>query len=332
MIKVTNLQKVFKQYKKEPGLLGSLKSVVKRNYFEIKAVADISFEIGEGEVVGFVGRNGAGKTTTLKMLSGILHPTGGTIEVQGFNPTKRAPEFLKQISLVMGQKTQLWWDLPPMESFLLNKEIFGVSDTDFKKNLNELVELLDIAHVLNVPVRKLSLGQRMKCELAASLIHQPKVLFLDEPTIGLDVLAQKNIRDFIKKYNKQRKTTIILTSHYMDDVEELCQRIIIIDNGKLIYDGPLKDLVNNYIKDKYLKLIFNSPVKKTDLLKFGEVVEWVEEGIKATISVPREEHIKVAAKILGELPIDDLDISEASLENVVAEIFKEEKNNQIKIK
>lgn len=325
MIKVKDLQKSFKQYKKEPGLLGSLKSVFKRNYFEIKAVDGISFEIGEGEVVGFVGRNGAGKTTTLKMLSGILHPTGGKVEVLGFDPTQRAPEFLKQISLVMGQKTQLWWDLPPLESFLLNKEIFGVSDADFKKNLDELVELLDIESVLKVPVRKLSLGQRMKCELTASLIHQPKVLFLDEPTIGLDVLAQKNIREFIKKYNAKRKTTIILTSHYMDDVEDLCQRIIIIDSGKLIYDGPLKNLINDYIKDKYLKLLFNDPVPREKLEKFGRVVEWVDEGIKATVSVDRAKHTAVASRILAELPVDDLDISEASLEEVVAEIFKGEK-------
>ncbi len=325
MIKVKDLQKSFKQYKKEPGLMGSLKSVFKRNYFDIKAVDGISFEIGEGEVVGFVGRNGAGKTTTLKMLSGILHPTGGEVEVLGFDPTQRAPEFLKQISLVMGQKTQLWWDLPPLESFLLNKEIFGVSDADFKKNLDELVELLDIESVLKVPVRKLSLGQRMKCELTASLIHQPKVLFLDEPTIGLDVLAQKNIREFIKKYNAKRKTTIILTSHYMDDVEDLCQRIIIIDSGKLIYDGPLKNLINDYIKDKYLKLLFNDPVPREKLEKFGRVVEWVDEGIKATVSVDRAKHTAVASRILAELPVDDLDISEASLEEVVAEIFKGEK-------
>lgn len=325
MIKVKDLQKSFKQYKKEPGLMGSLKSVFKRNYFDIKAVDGISFEIGEGEVVGFVGRNGAGKTTTLKMLSGILHPTGGEVEVLGFDPTQRAPEFLKQISLVMGQKTQLWWDLPPLESFLLNKEIFSVSDADFKKNLDELVELLDIESVLKVPVRKLSLGQRMKCELTASLIHQPKVLFLDEPTIGLDVLAQKNIREFIKKYNAKRKTTIILTSHYMDDVEDLCQRIIIIDSGKLIYDGPLKNLINDYIKDKYLKLLFNDPVPREKLEKFGRVVEWVDEGIKATVSVDRAKHTAVASRILAELPVDDLDISEASLEEVVAEIFKGEK-------
>lgn len=325
MIKVKDLQKSFKQYKKEPGLMGSLKSVFKRNYFDIKAVDGISFEIGEGEVVGFVGRNGAGKTTTLKMLSGILHPTGGEVEVLGFDPTQRAPEFLKQISLVMGQKTQLWWDLPPLESFLLNKEIFGVSDADLKKNLDELVELLDIESVLKVPVRKLSLGQRMKCELTASLIHQPKVLFLDEPTIGLDVLAQKNIREFIKKYNAKRKTTIILTSHYMDDVEDLCQRIIIIDSGKLIYDGPLKNLINDYIKDKYLKLLFNDPVPREKLEKFGRVVEWVDEGIKATVSVDRAKHTAVASRILAELPVDDLDISEASLEEVVAEIFKGEK-------
>ena len=188
--------------------------------------------------------------------------------------------------------------------------------------------MLDIESVLKVPVRKLSLGQRMKCELAASLIHQPKVLFLDEPTIGLDVLAQKNIREFIKKYNAQRKTTIILTSHYMDDVEELCQRIIVIDSGRLIYDGVLKDLINDYIKEKYLGLIFNAPVPREELEKFGRVVEWIDGGIKATISVDRDKHTAVASQILAELPVDDLDISEASLEDVISQIFKGEKEKK----
>jgi ABC-2 type transport system ATP-binding protein len=318
-IKVNHLSKHFKQYKKQPGLLGSIKSLFKREYFTIKAVNDISFEIDEGEFVGFIGPNGAGKTTTLKCLSGLLYPTSGDVEVLGYTPFDRKKEFLKQISLVMGQKNQLWWDLPAMDSFLLNKEIYEVSKEKFDKVMDELVDMLELKEVLNVQVRKLSLGQRMKCELVAALLHSPKVIFLDEPTIGLDVTMQKRLRDFFKDYNHRFNTTVILTSHYMDDVRELCDRVIIIDKGNIIYDGDLDKIVRKYVKDKYITLRFLDDIDKADLAKFGEVVE-MEDNV-ATISVPRNEVPKVSARILEALPVDDVDIKEMDLDEVIRKIF-----------
>lgn len=261
---VKNFKKYFRIYQKKAGLIGSVKSLFHRRYFDAKAVDDISFEIEKGELVGFIGPNGAGKTTTLKCLSGLLHPTSGEVSVLGFQPFERKKEFLKQISLVMGQKNQLWWDLPPMESFLLNKEIYQVADKKFQAIIEELTSLLEVGHILNVPVRKLSLGQRMKCELVAALIHSPKVLFLDEPTIGLDVVMQKNLRQFIKEYNRRYQSTIILTSHYMRDVEELCRRVIIIDHGKIIYDGDFANIVRRYTKNKLLTVFFTNRWSKSD--------------------------------------------------------------------
>lgn len=325
IIKVENLTKSFKQYKKEPGLKGTLSSMFNRKFFEIKAVDNINFEIEPGEFVGFIGPNGAGKTTTLKMLSGILHPTSGDVEVNGYNPSERKPDFLKNISLVMGQKSQLWWELPAMEGFILNKEIYDIEDKFFNEKVNELSKLLEVEDILKIPVRKLSLGQRMKCELIAALLHNPKVLFLDEPTIGLDVVVQKKIREFFKQYNQESKTTILLTSHYMEDVSELCKRVIIINHGTKIYDGSLEDLMKKYADDKYLKIIFSKKVKKTDLYEYGELIQFDPNGLKATISTPRVQHTKVASSILEKLPVDDLDIAEVDLEDIVAKIFIQDK-------
>lgn len=248
IIEVKNLSKSFNIYKKAPGLSGAIKSLFSRKYEKKSAVSDVSFSIEEGELIGFIGPNGAGKTTTLKMLSGLLYPSGGNVSVLGFNPFDRKKNFLKQISLVMGQKNQLWWDLPAMDTFLLNKEIYEISDADFKKRVEELTELLDVKDIVHVQVRKLSLGQRMKCELIAALIHQPKILFLDEPTIGLDVVVQEKLRNFIKEYNTKYKSTILLTSHYMRDVKHLCSRVIVINYGKIIYDGNLDTLMKEYAK------------------------------------------------------------------------------------
>ena len=322
-IEVKNLRKYYRQHKKEPGLLGSIKGLFKRKYFDVKAVDDISFTINEGEMVGFIGSNGAGKTTTLKVLSGLLYPTGGEARVLGYNPYKRQPEFQKQFALVMGQKNQLWWDLPAIESFNLNKEIYEVPNEQYEQTLEELTELLDIKDVLKVQVRKLSLGQRMKCELVAALLHSPKILFLDEPTIGLDVVMQKKIREFFKEYNKKYKTTVILTSHNMDDVKELCDRVVIIDKGQLIYDGKLKEIVKKYADQKYLTAVFNKDVEKSDLEKIGTVTKF--EPLKATISVPRAVHSQSAAELLSKFPVDDLDISEISLEDIVRNIFSQKK-------
>lgn len=255
VIKAQRLKKFYRVYKKEPGLVGSLKSLVKRKHDEVKAVSDISFEIKKGELVGFIGPNGAGKTTTLKCLSGLLYPDSGKISVLDFKPWDRQPEFLKQIAFIMGQKGQLWWDLPPIETFSLNKEIYEIPEAEYQRTLKELVDLLEIKDLLKVQVRKLSLGERMKCELVASLLHSPQVLFLDEPTIGLDIVMQKKIRDFIKDYNARHQATIILTSHYMTDVQELCKRVIIIDKGKIVFDGKITEVLKKYAKYKTLKFV-----------------------------------------------------------------------------
>ncbi len=323
IIQIKNLSKHFKVYKKKPGLWGSIQSLWHREYETVKAVNDISFDIYPGEVVGFIGQNGAGKTTTLKMLSGLLYPTSGEVEVLGFNPWDRKPEFQKQFALVMGQKNQLWWDLPAMETFLLNKAIYEIPDDQFEKTLNKLVDLLDVKDILNVQVRKLSLGQRMKCELIAALLHNPKVLFLDEPTIGLDVVMQKILRDFIKDYNQEFGATIILTSHYMGDVKELCERAIIIDHGQKVFDGKLQDIINKYARNKTLSLTFSKAVKSKDLEKYGQVKELGQDGTlqTATISVERKKATQVAAKLLQNLPVQDLNIEEPPIEAIIREVF-----------
>lgn len=299
--------------------MGSVKSLFNRKYYDAKAVDDISFSIDEGELVGFIGPNGAGKTTTLKCLSGLLYPTKGEVSVLGYTPFERKNDYLKQIALVMGQKNQLWWDLPAVDSFLLNKEIYGIKDAEYKKTLDDLAELLEIKDVLNVQVRKLSLGQRMKCELIAALIHSPKILFLDEPTIGLDVVMQKKLRDFVKEYNNRFKATIILTSHYMEDVRQLCERVIIIDRGKILYDGKLKDIVKEYSTNKYLSITFDRHVDKDKLKNLGKIESY--DFPKVVLSVPLEKSKHVAAKLLEHFPVDDINIEDPDIEDIVREIF-----------
>lgn len=319
IIQVKNLKKYFKVYQKEPGLAGSIRSLFNRKYNEVKAVNNVSFDINAGELVGFIGPNGAGKTTTLKVLSGLLYPTSGSVDVLGFNPWDRKPDFQKQFSLVMGQKNQLWWDLPAIESFILNKEIYEVPDDKFNNTLNELVELLDVKDYLKVQVRKLSLGQRMKMELIAALIHSPKILFLDEPTIGLDVVMQKKMRDFIKEYNRKFNATIILTSHYMDDVKELCDRVIIIDKGTVIFDGKLDQIIKKYANHKILTLVLSKKIDVEKLYTFGQVKEF--DYPKVVISVKRSETSVIAAEILKEFPVADLNIEEPSIEDIIREVF-----------
>lgn len=325
VITIENLQKHFKVYQKPPGLLGSIKSLWHREYEVVKAVDDISFSINPGEIVGFIGQNGAGKTTTLKMLSGLLYPTSGSVSVLGYNPWDRKPDFQKQFSLVMGQKNQLWWDLPASETFLLNQAIYEIPDEQYKKTLATLVEMLDVGNIVNVQVRKLSLGQRMKCELIAALLHQPKVLFLDEPTIGLDVIMQKTLRDFIKTYNQEFNATIILTSHYMDDVKELCKRAIIIDSGKLIFDGNLQDIISKYARNKILKLVFSKAVTKKALSEYGTVKELHQDGSNhtATLIVERAKATNQASALLKALPVEDLNIEEPSIETIIREVFED---------
>jgi ABC-2 type transport system ATP-binding protein len=319
IINVTNLKKYYQVHQKEPGLSGSIKSLFNRKYYDVKAVDDVSFQIEEGELVGFIGPNGAGKTTTLKVLSGLLYPTSGEVSVLGFTPWDRKPAFQKQFSLVMGQKNQLWWDLPALESFILNKEIYEVPKEKFQHTLNELVELLDVKDQLKIQVRKLSLGQRMKMELIAALIHSPKILFLDEPTIGLDVVMQKKMRDFIKAYNKKYNSTIILTSHYMDDVKELCDRVVIIDKGKLLFDGPLLDIIKKFADHKLITAIFSEPVSQSELAKIGTVKEF--DYPKAVISVKRDHAPAAAAKLLESCSVADLNLEEPKIEDIIREVF-----------
>jgi ABC-2 type transport system ATP-binding protein len=318
-IKVKNLKKYYQVHQKEPGFFGSLKSLVKRKYKNVKAVDNISFTIEEGELVGFIGPNGAGKTTTLKCLSGLLYPTSGEVSVLGYNPWDRNPEFQKQFALVMGQKNQLWWDLPAVESFVLNKEIYEVPDKKYKETLNDLVRLLDVKDVLKVQVRKLSLGQRMKCELIAALLHSPRILFLDEPTIGLDVVMQKKMRDFIKSYNRKYKSTIILTSHYMGDVQELCERVVIIDKGKIVFDGELSEIVEKYADHKLLSVVFAKEIDPKKLEAIGKVKDY--DFPKATLSIKREAASVAAAQLLQKFPVADLNVEEAPIDDIIRELF-----------
>ncbi len=320
VIEVRNLSKAFSHVQKKPGIRNSLRNLFASEKKETHAVKDVSFSIKEGELVGFLGPNGAGKTTTMKMLSGILTPTSGELSVLGFEPIKRQKEYQMQFAFVMGQKSQLWWDLPPMESFLLNQKIYEVSNEKFQKTLDELVNLLDVGHILDKQVRQLSLGERMKCELIAALLHDPKILLLDEPTIGLDVVAQKNIRDFIKKYNEQRKTTIMLTSHYMEDIAQLCKRIIIINHGMVIYDGLIDELINKYAGTKKIVVYFEKEVTRSDAEKFGKLKSF--NSLEVVYDVERQKMKEIASAIItSDLPVKDIDITEEDVESIIRNIF-----------
>lgn len=322
IISVKNLSKKYEYYKKKPGMWGAVESFFRRETFYAEAVKDISFTVNEGELVGFLGPNGAGKTTTLKMLSGIIEPTSGDVNVLGHTPAKREVAFQKKFALVMGQKNQLMKQLPATDSLLLNKALYDMSDADYRHHLAELIDVFEAGDILDRPVRKLSLGQRMKCEIIAALLHKPRLLLLDEPTIGLDVTAQKSIRDFIKRYNAEKKTTILLTSHYMQDIRELCKRVIIINLGQIIYDGNLDDLINTYAPYKVLKVTFNGAgVARDDLKQFGEIEEYTPH--QSAIRVRRADAKSAAAKLLtSSLDIDDIMIDEENIDDVIRKIFK----------
>lgn len=319
---VDHLVKNFEVNVKEPGLTGAIRSLIKPLKKAVHALRGVSFSIQTGELVGFIGPNGAGKTTTLKTLSGLLFPTSGFVEVLEHDPWERKPEFLKQISLVMGQKNQLWWDLPAIETFELNKAIYEIPTREYEENLNELTTLLEIKKHVNTPVRKLSLGQRMRMELIASLLHKPKVLFLDEPTIGLDVVAQQKVRDFIYEYNKKYQATIILTSHNMDDLINLARRVIVIDEGKILFDGALEELVSRYAKEKIIKATLSSEDNIKDLDKIGKIKKLAFPEV--VISVPRSATAVAAAELLQNFAIDDLTIEEVPIEDVIRKVFKGE--------
>ncbi len=318
-ITVDNLSKTYQVHKKQPGVIGSVKDLFKREYREVVAVKNVSFLIEEGELVGFIGPNGAGKTTTLKILSGLLYPTRGKVNVLGHDPWKREYEFLRSISLVMGQKNQLWWDLPAIESYELSRDIYGIPHKRYKRVLDELVGMLGLEDKLHVQVRKLSLGERMKAELIAALIHTPKVLFLDEPTIGLDVVMQKLLREFIAEYNKKYGGSIILTSHYMDDVKELAKRVIIINKGELIFDGLLGDVISKFGINKIIDVSFSSPVKNTDLESISGFKSTTPTG--AEFEVPRQKAASKSSEILQKLPVSDITVKEPELEDVIRTVF-----------
>src|SRR3989338_7515843 len=321
VIEVKNLKKYYRVHQKEPGLAGSIKSLFHRKYYDAKAVDGVSFSIDEGELIGFIGPNGACKTTTLKVLSGLLYPTSGHVSVLGYIPWDRKPAFQKQFSLVMGQKNQLWWDLPAMESFILNKEIYEVPQAQYNKTLDELVDLLEVKDYLKVQVRKLSLGQRMKMELIAALIHSPRILFLDEPTIGLDVVMQKKMRDFINEYNRKYRATILLTSHYMDDVKELCDRVIIIDKGKIFFDGKLDEIIKKYADRKTLEVVFDRPMSKKDFSGIRAAKIKTFMPTRTVFTVKRAKVNAIAAELLKSFPVVDLNITESSIEDIIREVF-----------
>ncbi len=318
-VAVRALTKVYRVHERKAGLGAALRSLFRRTYKEVRAVEDLSFTIEPGERVGFLGPNGAGKTTTLKILAGLLHPTSGEVTVSGHVPRRRETAFLRAITLVMGQKQQLLWDLPPAETFDLNRAIYGVPDATFAETMAELESLLDLGALAKKPTRQLSLGERMKCELAAALLHRPKILFLDEPTIGLDVSMQLVVRDFIRKYNEQHGATILLTSHYMDDVASLCPRVIVIDRGKLRYDGDLATLVKTIRPDKRIVLVFATPPDRAALERVGAVVEL--EGTRAVLRVPQAELRDAVSHLIASSPPSDLTIEDPPLEEVMRDLF-----------
>jgi ABC-2 type transport system ATP-binding protein len=320
VISVRALKKHYRVHKRPPGLGAAFKSLFRRQYTTVPAVDGIDFEIQPGERVGFLGPNGAGKTTTLKVLSGLLYPSEGEVRVDGHVPQKREVEFLKKIMLVMGQKQQLLWDLPPADTFELNRAVYDVPRDEMKKRVGALVELLAIGDVIQKPTRQLSLGERMKCELAAALVHGPNVLFLDEPTIGLDVSMQVTMREFIRTYNEQFGATLILTSHYMDDVSALCPRVIVIDKGRLSYDGKLEELVRRVRPEKRVVFALSSPVQPTQLEGLGGKVVKHEPG-EAVLQVASDQVNAVVGKALATLPVKDLTVENPPLEEVMSELF-----------
>ena len=319
-IRVRNLVKHYQVADREGGLRASLRSIVRRRHRVVRAVDDISFDVQPGEIVGFLGPNGAGKTTALKLLSGLLHPTAGEATVLGFTPWGRRREFLSQITLIMGQRQQLYWDLPALDTFLVNKAVFGLEDAAYEAQLDQLVDLLELEELLTKPVRQLSLGERMKAELAAGLLHRPRVLFLDEPTIGVDVTMQQRIRDFVTRYNAATGATVLLTSHYMADMKALAERVVVIDHGKLLYDGPLTGLVDRYAPHKTITLHLERSVDRADVAAYGEVVD--ADDLHVRIRTEKARAAAVTARMLAELPVADLSVEDPPLEYVIDQVFR----------
>ena len=320
MITVENLTKVYPVAVKEPGLRGTLIHFFRRTYREVAAVQNVSFSIEPGEVVGFLGPNGAGKTTTLKMLTGLIHPSKGRVEVAGHVPFRREEAFLQKITLVMGQKQQLIWDLPTLDSLRINAAVYGISDREFRRRLGELAEMLTLEQQLNQPVRKLSLGERMKAELLAALIHQPKVLFLDEPTLGLDVNAQSSVREFLRDYNQRYQATVLLTSHYMADITALCQRVLMIHRGQLIYDGSLDGLLEQFAPCREVMVELKQERSSADLESFAHLQSL--DGRIAHFLVPQEDLTRTISTLLANLEVVDLTVTDPPIEDVIGRVFQ----------
>ncbi len=324
-IRVQNLTKSYRVYKKREGLLASWRGLFRREYRVVEAVRDVSFEIETGEMVAFLGPNGAGKTTTLKLLSGLIHPTSGEATVLGYVPWQRVVAYRRRFSLVMGQKNQLWWDLPALESFRLHQQIYRIPEEDFRKRLDALTSLLEVRHVVDQPVRELSLGERMRMELIASLLHQPEVLLLDEPTIGLDVVSQRTVQEFLKQYQIEQNITVILTSHYMKDVEALCKRAVIINEGRIHHDGPLAEIVDRFSQHKLIHLQFAQSKIPDDLAQYGRVVEAIPPRVK--LEVPRQQIPAILSSLLSRYEIEDVGVQERPLEDVIADVFTQQRGN-----
>jgi len=320
-IEVNGLTKAFQTYKKLPGFSGAIRGLFHREYEQTLAVKDVSFKVEPGELVGFLGPNGAGKTTTLKMLAGLLYPTGGDAKVLGYTPWQRDDGYRRQFALLLGQKNQLWWDLPARESLELNAKIYGIPEDVLNRTVDEMTTLLAVKEKLNVAVRELSLGERMKMELIASLLHKPKILFLDEPTIGLDVVSQKTVREFLREYNAKNQTTILLTSHYMADIQELCERVIIIDRGAISFDGRLSEVVDRFADFKLITIQWKGATSYSAeaVAKYGEMVEHAPGTL--TLKVKRDRVIPVCKALLDELPVSDIDIQEVPIEDIIRQIF-----------
>ncbi|HEY0073947.1 MAG TPA: ABC transporter ATP-binding protein [Abditibacteriaceae bacterium] len=328
-IEVSNLTRSFTTHIKQPGLRGALRGLFHRQYQTKIAVNDISFSIKRGEFVGFLGPNGAGKTTTLKILAGVLHPSSGTAQVLGYVPWKRESPLQKRFSLVLGQKNQLWWDLPAYDSFVLNRDIYDIPQAQFAPKVEELTTLLDLRKLLHVPVRKLSLGERMKCEVAASLLHSPEVLFLDEPTIGLDVVSQVRIREFLRDYNERTGITVLLTSHYMADIEALCKRVLIINEGRAIFDGQLKELANSIAQRRRIRLTLKNTPGVGSALALQEIGEDIEiDGLRVGLSVERDQVPQKVSQLLQQFEVDDLTVEDVEIESVIRDLFTQDSHAQ----
>ena len=321
LIEADGLTKIYRTYRKEPGLRGAIKGLVRRKYDETRAADGVTFRIEEGEFVGFLGPNGAGKTTVLKMLSGLLNPTAGSARVLGFVPWERKDALKRQFSLLMGQKNALWWDLPARESLELNRAIYEIDKKKFSAIVGGLSELLDVTDKLDVMVRELSLGERMKMELIAALLHSPRVLFLDEPTIGLDVVSQKKVREFLRLYNSENRIVTMLTSHYMQDIEELCHRVIIIDHGRIFFDGLLSSVIDRFATHKILGFVFEDQGER-DFKKWGEVIEQTSRTVR--LKVPRAQVTETCRALLAACPVTDINVQELPVEEVIRQLFGEE--------